>query len=141
MILTLYERAYIDIVHTLGTLNSGQARLLFSSGQVEYIRYWLHAMGLTKEPLPLPSSDYLLATADLRDVSKAIYKTEKDIKDALKVRITFIFLLLTPLTFYRRMLIKTIESSRERIPSLYLCVRDSNVPETVGLRIAALGLR
>ncbi|KLO10176.1 hypothetical protein SCHPADRAFT_795168, partial [Schizopora paradoxa] len=68
----------------MGTLNSGQARLLFSSGQVEYIRYWLHAMGLTKEPLPLPSSDYLLSTSDLRDVSKAIYKTEKDIKDALK---------------------------------------------------------
>ncbi len=49
-------------------------------------------MGLTKEPLSLPSSDYLLTMSDLRDVSKAVYQTEKDIKDALKVRISFISL-------------------------------------------------
>ncbi|KAF8630314.1 hypothetical protein AX15_003006 [Amanita polypyramis BW_CC] len=29
----------------LGQLHSGETRLLFSSAQVDYVRYWLHAMG------------------------------------------------------------------------------------------------
>ncbi|KAI6047401.1 hypothetical protein EDC04DRAFT_2876436 [Pisolithus marmoratus] len=32
----------------LGTLQNFESRLLFSSAQVEYLRYWLHAMQLTK---------------------------------------------------------------------------------------------
>lgn len=75
----------LTCAYLTGTIHSGQSRLLYSSAQVEYIRYWLHAMGLTKEPLPLPSSDYLLTKSDLRNISRATYKSEKELKDALKV--------------------------------------------------------
>lgn len=65
---------------------SGQARLLFSSAQVEYIRYWLHSMQLTKTLIPLPSSDYLLTASTLRNWSPVIYKDADALKKALKVQ-------------------------------------------------------
>lgn len=68
-----------------GTMLSGQARLLFSSAQVEYIRYWLHAMGLTKTLLPLPSSDYLLNESSIRNWSPVIYRNAAELKKAMKV--------------------------------------------------------
>ncbi|TDL29582.1 hypothetical protein BD410DRAFT_780030 [Rickenella mellea] len=70
----------------VGTLSAtGQARLLYSSAQVEYIRYWLHAMGLTKELLPMPSSESLLTTSNLRNHTPVIYKTAEDLKKAVKM--------------------------------------------------------
>ncbi|KAJ7904608.1 hypothetical protein B0H14DRAFT_2663630 [Mycena olivaceomarginata] len=41
----------------IGTFHDGQARLLFSSAQVDYLRYWMHAMKLTDNLIPLPYSD------------------------------------------------------------------------------------
>lgn len=59
---------------------------MFSSAQVEYIRYWLHQMGLTKTPLPIPSSDCLLTESSLRNWSAVSYKDAVELKKALKVR-------------------------------------------------------
>jgi hypothetical protein len=68
-----------------GTLENGEARLLFSSAQVEYIRYWLHAVGLTKELIPLPYSDCLLTSSRLQNHSPVVYKTGTELRNALKV--------------------------------------------------------
>ncbi|KAI0796695.1 hypothetical protein C8Q75DRAFT_206669 [Abortiporus biennis] len=68
----------------IGTFENGEARLLFSSAQVEYIRYWLHAMGMTKEILPLPSSDYLITQSSLMSCSPAIYKDAAVLKKAIR---------------------------------------------------------
>jgi hypothetical protein len=68
-----------------GILDNGEARLLFSSAQVEYIRYWLHAMGLTKELIPLPYSDCLLTSARLQNISPVVYKTGGELHLAIKV--------------------------------------------------------
>ena len=64
---------------------TGESRLLFSSAQVDYIRYWLHAIGLTKEMIPLPYSDCLLTASDLRNVSTANYKDGGTLRNAVKV--------------------------------------------------------
>lgn len=68
-----------------GALPSGENRLLFSSAQVEYTRYWLHAVGLTEALLPLPNSSYLLQQSALQSVSPVIYKTASELKSAQKV--------------------------------------------------------
>ncbi|KAG5725010.1 hypothetical protein E4T56_gene12485 [Termitomyces sp. T112] len=69
----------------LGTLNAtGESRLLFSSAQVDYIRYWLHAMQLTKEVIPLPYSDCLLTESDLRSVIKVAYADGGALRGAVK---------------------------------------------------------
>ncbi|KAG6911186.1 hypothetical protein DXG01_003053 [Tephrocybe rancida] len=69
-----------------GTFVTGESRLLFSSAQVDYIRYWLHAMGLTKETIPLPYSDCLLTESSLRSVSKVVYPDGGSLRGAIKVR-------------------------------------------------------
>ena len=68
-----------------GTLDNGEARLLFSSAQVEYIRYWLHTMGLTKRLIPLPYSDCLLTSSRLQNHAPVVYKTGTELRNALKV--------------------------------------------------------
>jgi hypothetical protein len=73
-----------------GTLENGEARLLFSSAQVEYIRYWLHAMGFTKELIPLPYSDCLLTSSRLQNHAPVIYKTGTELRNALKVSFNLI---------------------------------------------------
>ncbi|CAL1700743.1 unnamed protein product [Somion occarium] len=60
------------------------ARLLFSSAQVEYIRYWLHAVGLTKKLIPIPSSEYMIKLSDLRSCSPAVYSNAAAFKKAFK---------------------------------------------------------
>ncbi|KAI0254697.1 hypothetical protein BJV78DRAFT_869201 [Lactifluus subvellereus] len=70
---------------SIGILDSGEARLLVSSAQVEYIRYWLHAMGLTRELIPLPYSDCLLTLSRLQNISPVIYKTGGELRTALKM--------------------------------------------------------
>ncbi|KAI0268252.1 hypothetical protein BC834DRAFT_683755 [Gloeopeniophorella convolvens] len=70
---------------TIGTLETGEARLLFSSAQVEYIRYWLHTMGLTRELIPLPYSECLLTASRLQNHSPVVYKTGSELRAAIKV--------------------------------------------------------
>ena len=71
--------------HITGTFPTGESRLLFSSAQVDYIRYWLHAMKLTKAIIPLPYSDCLLTESDLRTVTTITYATGGLLKQAIKV--------------------------------------------------------
>ncbi len=61
-------------------------RLLFSSAQVEYMRYWLHTVKLTAEPIPLPTSEYLIQAGDLLTCSPDVYKDPAALKKAIKVR-------------------------------------------------------
>lgn len=61
-------------------------RLLFSSAQVEYMRYWLHTVRLTAEPIPLPTSEYLIQAGDLLTCSPDVYKDPAALKKAIKVR-------------------------------------------------------
>lgn len=68
-----------------GILSSGEARLLFSSAQVEYIRYYLHAMKLTAEPIPLPASEWLIRRADLKSCAPDYYTDGTVLKKAIKV--------------------------------------------------------
>ncbi|KAI0053569.1 hypothetical protein FA95DRAFT_1674104 [Auriscalpium vulgare] len=69
---------------SIGTMQNGEARLLFSSAQAEYIRYWLHAMGYTKELIPLPYSDCLLTASTLQNYSPVTYKTGPELRQAIK---------------------------------------------------------
>jgi len=59
---------------------------MFSSAQIEYIQYWLHAMKLTREPIALPSSEYLIQMSELHHVSSVVYKNGQEFKKAQKVR-------------------------------------------------------
>ncbi|KDQ64564.1 hypothetical protein JAAARDRAFT_28209 [Jaapia argillacea MUCL 33604] len=69
----------------MGTLHNAETRLMFSSAQVEYIRYWLHAMKLTKSPIPIPSAESLLTESSLRNVSPVVYNDAASLKKALKI--------------------------------------------------------
>ncbi|THH19861.1 hypothetical protein EW146_g1404 [Bondarzewia mesenterica] len=69
---------------TMGILPNGEARLLFSSAQVEYIRYWLHAMSFTKELIPLPYSTCMLTRDGLQTHTPVIYKTALELRNANK---------------------------------------------------------
>lgn len=69
-----------------GTFENGEMRLLFSSAQIEYMRYWLHATRHTAEPIPIPSSEYLIRPGDLRNVSPDVYSDANVLKRAIKVR-------------------------------------------------------
>ncbi|KAG9317407.1 hypothetical protein JVU11DRAFT_1606 [Chiua virens] len=68
----------------MGTLQNFETRLLFSSAQVEYIRYWLHAMQLTQNPISLPYSDCLLTESSLRHVSPVNFTTREDLRKVLR---------------------------------------------------------
>src|SRR5712672_256745 len=83
-----YSRCYQDPIIIFvfsGTLENGEARLLFSSAQIEYVRYWLHTMDFTKELIPLPYSDCLLTSSRLQNHAPVIYKTGTELRNALKV--------------------------------------------------------
>jgi hypothetical protein len=67
-------------------MENGESRLLFSSQQVEYMRYWLHAVGFTESRIPIPSSSYLLTESSLKSTSPVTYKTGAELKAAVKVR-------------------------------------------------------
>jgi hypothetical protein len=62
----------------------GETRLLFSSKQVEYLRYWLHAMQITPTLIPIPHSSYLLTDFGLRTVSPVTFSSAFAIKIAMK---------------------------------------------------------
>ncbi|TRM67718.1 hypothetical protein BD626DRAFT_449731 [Schizophyllum amplum] len=67
-----------------GTFQNGQSRLMFSSKQIDYVRYWLHAMGLTEEEIPLPYSNCLVLESSLRQVSPIVYEDGGALRGALK---------------------------------------------------------
>lgn len=69
-----------------GTLQNGEARLLYSSAQIDYIRLWLVKTGLTKEMIPLPYKACMLTSSNLQNWAPVIYKTAADLKKAHKVR-------------------------------------------------------
>ncbi|KAK7060577.1 hypothetical protein VNI00_001343 [Paramarasmius palmivorus] len=70
----------------IGTFHSGEERLLFKSAQVDYIRYWLHAMKLTQNIIPLPYSECLLVEgSDLRYVTTRVYKDGGSLRGAIKI--------------------------------------------------------
>jgi hypothetical protein len=59
---------------------------LFSSKQVDYVRYWLHKTGYTKEMIPLPYSDCLLVEGqDLSSISPVVYENGGALRGAIKV--------------------------------------------------------
>ena len=58
---------------------------MFSSAQIEYLRYLLHAMGFTAKPLPLPSSEHLLTESKLTNVTTVYLDTPLEIKKAYDV--------------------------------------------------------
>lgn len=68
----------------IGVLPDNESRLLFSSKQIEYLRYWLKAMGLMDHLLPLPHSDNLLTKDMLRSVAPVIIKTGAEMKQQQK---------------------------------------------------------
>lgn len=69
---------------TIGTLENGESRLLYTSKQIEYVRYWLHATGYTEDPIPLPGSAYLLTDSSLKNTYPITFHTMADLKNALK---------------------------------------------------------
>ncbi|KZW04229.1 hypothetical protein EXIGLDRAFT_635710 [Exidia glandulosa HHB12029] len=80
----LRDPAMDGIELSIGMLKNGESRLLFSSAQIEYIRYWLHAMGLTKALLPLPHSSYLLTQSSFESISPVIYREGSQLRNAQK---------------------------------------------------------
>ncbi|KAF8917973.1 hypothetical protein CPB85DRAFT_1374067 [Mucidula mucida] len=88
----LAHDALVDSCHPLhpdkprltGILPNGQSRLLFSSKQVDYLRYWLHAMQITKTRVPLPYSNCLLLSSELKAVSPVYFKTGGELRMAHK---------------------------------------------------------
>ncbi|KXN89673.1 hypothetical protein AN958_05540 [Leucoagaricus sp. SymC.cos] len=72
----------IQLYH--GTFESGESRLLFSSAQVEYVRYWLHAMKLTKTLLPIPYSDCLILPSELKHITAHSYSDGGELRGAVK---------------------------------------------------------
>ncbi|KAJ7498820.1 hypothetical protein FB451DRAFT_1203120 [Mycena latifolia] len=68
----------------IGTFPDGQSRLLFSSAQVDFLRYYLHRMQLTSEMIPLPYSECLLTQAEFSTVAPVIYKDGGSLRGAVK---------------------------------------------------------
>lgn len=85
-VLSFLSNLYLSTINgSQGTFHTGESRLLFSSAQVDYIRYWLHAMKLTKNIISLPYSDCLLTESNLRNVSPVVYKDGGSLRNAIKV--------------------------------------------------------
>ncbi|KAJ6464268.1 hypothetical protein C8R47DRAFT_1156257 [Mycena vitilis] len=74
-----------DGLHTFrGTFHTGESRYLFSSAQIDYLRYWLHGMKLTDQFIPLLSSEYLFTASQLVKVESVVFPTMKSLRDATK---------------------------------------------------------
>ncbi|KAJ6485150.1 hypothetical protein C8R47DRAFT_550441 [Mycena vitilis] len=59
----------------IGTFHDGQARVLFSSAQVDYLRYWMHAMKLTENMIPLPYSDCMFLESSVANASPTVFES------------------------------------------------------------------
>ncbi|TFK55940.1 hypothetical protein OE88DRAFT_1652472 [Heliocybe sulcata] len=68
----------------MGVLHNQESRLMLSSAQVEYIRYWLHAMKLTEELIPIPNSEAMMTSEQLQTVSPIFYTDAAVLKKAVK---------------------------------------------------------
>lgn len=70
----------------IGALPSGESRLLFSSAQIEYIRYYLHALGFLSDlsQLPLPNSSYMLIPSPDLSVSPSHYDDAAVLRRAVR---------------------------------------------------------
>jgi hypothetical protein len=95
---TLFLLFYASNRSFVGIFENGEARLLFSSAQIEYIRYYLHAMKLTAEPIPLPSSKYLIKRGDLKSCVPDYYDSAPMLKKSMKVIFNASFPYTTALT-------------------------------------------
>ncbi|KAF7326678.1 putative nucleolar protein C2C4.08 [Mycena venus] len=68
-----------------GTFHNGESRYLFSSAQIDYLRYWLFAMKLTSQVIPLPSSNHLFTHSELSSVSPAVHPSLKYLTTEMKL--------------------------------------------------------
>jgi hypothetical protein len=67
----------------MGTMPSGESRLLFSSTQVEYMRYWLQTvMKIDPKTLPFPNSSYLMTSESLSSISPIYYDSGPTLRRA-----------------------------------------------------------
>ncbi|KAH8827348.1 hypothetical protein DL96DRAFT_1606403 [Flagelloscypha sp. PMI_526] len=64
--------------------NENKLRLCFSTAQLQYLQYYLQAVGLTKRPLSLPSSKFILKEADVEDVEPVTFNDAALLKKAYK---------------------------------------------------------
>ncbi|KAG8829487.1 hypothetical protein FRC18_009270 [Serendipita sp. 400] len=69
----------------IGVLPDHESRMLFSSKQIEYLRYWLHAMGLVDHLIPIPHSEYLLTMEILGSVAPVVIKTAAEMRQQQKL--------------------------------------------------------
>ncbi|KAG8815093.1 hypothetical protein FRC17_000870 [Serendipita sp. 399] len=76
----LYNPTLGGVELFIGVLPDHESRMLFSSKQVEYLRYWIHAMGLVDRLIPLPHSDYLLTMDVLGSVAPVVIKTAAEMR-------------------------------------------------------------
>ena len=67
---------------------NGRMRLMFSIEQVEFMRYWIDAMGIAPlNQIPLPDSSFLLReNVELKAVSPTFYQDPEILKNAHKVK-------------------------------------------------------
>ncbi|KAG8976527.1 hypothetical protein FRB90_009142, partial [Tulasnella sp. 427] len=63
---------------------NNEIRLLFSSAQIEYIRYWLYEMGITPQKIPIPRSQYVIPEDQLMNITPRLFKSDSEIKKAQK---------------------------------------------------------
>ena len=61
-----------------------------SSAQVSYISYYLHAMGLTKERIPIPSSRYLVKRSSLKSCAPDYYNAASALRKSMKVHLILV---------------------------------------------------
>ena len=58
---------------------------MFSSAQLEFLQQWLYAMGLTKEPISLPGSEWLIQPSDIELVTPKVIREASEFKNIVKV--------------------------------------------------------
>lgn len=126
------------VLNILGTFTTGESRLLFSSAQVDYIRYWLNAMQLTKDVIPLPYSDCLLTASNMRNVSPVVYTDGFTLRSAIKVGAS-IGLSVARSDILTRKSTKTTSGSKALILSSLPVETCSNAPEHFGLNRRVFG--
>ncbi|KAJ7781142.1 hypothetical protein B0H16DRAFT_608651 [Mycena metata] len=68
----------------IGTFHDGQSRLLFSSKQVEYLRYFMHAMKLTENLIPLPYSDCMFLEESVAVATPTVFESLSRLSSASK---------------------------------------------------------
>ncbi|KAJ7042879.1 hypothetical protein C8F04DRAFT_1219026 [Mycena alexandri] len=78
----LHKEGVAGINTFLGKFAHGKSRYLFSSAQVEYLRYWLHSMNIAGL-IPLPSSETMFLESEV-DISPVTHPSIKSLRNALK---------------------------------------------------------